>query len=85
VVWQGSAGDCRPYADQTPLTESTWTNRRQTGDRNTPSNIRLPNRPDGILPDLDVVPEKNQSLRGGLRDQHPVERVFVKVRQSSQS
>jgi hypothetical protein len=19
VVWQGSAGDCRPYADQTPL------------------------------------------------------------------
>ena len=19
VVWQGSAGDCRPYADQTPI------------------------------------------------------------------
>ena len=29
VVWQGSAGDCRPYADQTPLSPeivlAVWT------------------------------------------------------------
>jgi hypothetical protein len=32
VVWQGSAGDCRPYADQTGFSEtclSFWPDRQQ--------------------------------------------------------
>jgi hypothetical protein len=28
VVWQGSAGDCRPYADQTLITTAILTRRR---------------------------------------------------------